>query len=104
MNATIIDKSRNDWGTYYSIMVGTQETRVTIYNDGRVNVCVMNAAARTWRMAAGKVWNDVNEALGGYKSEKTLAAIRTADSDCGPQNAEPFSLFDTMGSIFNPKP
>jgi len=63
---------------YFNISTEGQETRVTVYADGRLNVCVMNAMARVYRTAMGRVFESVNEAMAAYKSSKTRTAIALA--------------------------
>jgi hypothetical protein len=65
---------------YMRVMVDNQETRLTLYPDGRVNVCVLNAMAKVYRMAAGRYFNSVEEAMAAYKTERTRTAIACAEA------------------------
>jgi len=78
MNALITYHEVVSGNHYFNIDTEGQETRVTVYADGRLNVCVMNAMARVYRTAMGRVFNSVDEAMGAYKSSKTRTAIALA--------------------------
>ena len=78
MNAIITRYEVVSGNHYFNITTAGQETRVTVYADGRLNVCVMNAMARVYRTAMGRVFESLNEAMAAYKSAKTRTAIALA--------------------------
>lgn len=78
MNAIITRYEVVSGNHYFNINTEGQETRVTVYADGRLNVCVMNAMARVYRTAMGRVFESLNEAMAAYKSAKTRTAIALA--------------------------
>jgi hypothetical protein len=86
MDALITNHYHTKQGQHFTIHVEGQETLVAVYGDGRVDVCVMNAAARRYRGLGGRVFNTADEAIGGYKSEKTRTAIALAVT-CAPDFA-----------------
>lgn len=54
---------------------------VAVYKDsGRVNVCCLNAANRTWR-GCGKFFENMTEAMGAYKSGAMKAILETAKAE-----------------------
>ena len=81
MEALITYHDRDDAGRHYMrALVDGQETRLTFYPDGSVNVCVLNASARVWGMAAGRHFATVQEAMAAYKTERTRTAIACAEA------------------------
>jgi hypothetical protein len=78
MNATVTRHAYEAGNHYFTIDTEGQETRVTVYAEGRVGVCVMNAMARLQRAAGGKVFNTCDEAMAAYKTAKTRTAIALA--------------------------
>jgi len=78
MNALITYHEEVAGNHYFNIDTEGQQTRVTVYSDGRLNVCVMNAMARVYRTAMGRVFNSLDEAMDAYKSAKTRTAIALA--------------------------
>jgi hypothetical protein len=55
-----------------------------------VRVCCQNAAHRTWRTGAGKLFPTIAEAVAGYKSPAMKAIIRAAGDVESP--VQPVSL------------
>lgn len=78
MNATVTHHLQEAGIHYFTIDTEGQETRATVYPDGRVGVCVMNAMARLQRVAVGKTYGSATEAMGAYKTDKTRTAIALA--------------------------
>ena len=78
MNATVTSHAYEGGNHYFTIDTEGQETRVTVYADGRVGVCVMNAMARLQRVAAGKTHATEVEAMAAYRTAKTRTAIALA--------------------------
>ncbi len=77
MNILLTSHSQCKFAQYFVINSFGQEQTVTIYRDGRVGVCVHNAANRVWR-GAGRNFNSYGEAMAAYKSTKTQSAIAFA--------------------------
>lgn len=77
MNLILAQHISCKYAQYFLINADGQEQTVTIYRDGRVGVCVHNAANRVWK-GMGRQFNDIKEAMDQYKSEKTRSAIAFA--------------------------
>lgn len=80
MEAVITYHEVHNGAHYMCVLVDDQETRLTLYPDGRVNVCVLNAMARVYRMASGRYFDSVSEAMAAYKTERTRTAIACAEA------------------------
>lgn len=78
MNATVTRHAYEAGIHYFTIDTEGQETRVTVYQDGRVGVCVMNAAARLQRASMGRTFETEAEAMAAFKTAKTRTAIALA--------------------------
>jgi trehalose utilization protein len=87
MNAVITKQSSTVYGQYFTINVEGAEIFVSVYTDGRVNVCAMNAMARLHRGLGGRIFQCADEALSAYKSEKVRTAIALAIT-CAPDFAK----------------
>ena len=87
MNALITKQSSTEYGQYFTINVEGAEVFVAVYNDGRVSVCAMNAMARLHRGLGGRIFDSADEAMKGYKAEKTRTAIALAIT-CAPDFAK----------------
>ena len=68
MTILINDKTRGDNVTYFNATCGKTSAHVSIYTDGRVGVCVLNASHRAWKRM-GKYFASLDLALQNYKSE-----------------------------------
>ena len=78
MNATVTRHAYEAGIHYFTINTEGQETRVTVYPDGRVGVCVMNAMARLQRASMGRTFETEAEAMAAFKTAKTRTAIALA--------------------------
>lgn len=77
MNIEIVSQAKSQYGHYFTVNAEGQEIKVNAYADGRVNVCVINAMSHAFNngFGHGKMFDNFEEALNGYKGAKPKAAI-----------------------------
>lgn len=65
---------------HFHISVEDKETRITLYPDGSLSVCHMNAVARRQRLPMGRTFTNVEEAMAAFRSPNVRTAIVVATS------------------------
>ena len=77
MDILVEEKVESEYGTYITASTGKKSAFITVSKDGSLQVCCKNASHRAWN-GFGRYFENVEDALNGYKSGAMKALIQMA--------------------------
>ena len=77
MDINVEEKVVTEYGTYITASTGNRSAFITINKDNSLQVCCKNASHKVWK-GLGRYFDNIDDAIAGYKSGEMKALIRMA--------------------------
>ena len=77
MDILVEEKVDGEHATYITASTGSKSAFISVSKDGSLQVCCKNASHKAFK-GSGRYFDNIDEAINGYKSDEMVALIQMA--------------------------